>query len=155
MLTEADILPDSAKMAMLLEATGDIRAAERDLRDIENYRDRGVEGSGMLEGETWATWIKYWPRLKMPDLLPLKPNLITGIRQHRHRNEELANAREQVSALLRRYTDFVSGVQARWILLTIHADRYRLGTISGCAQAPREHGGRGRPSRATAAEGGC
>lgn len=35
---------------MVLEAAGDILTAERDLRDIELLRSRGVEGAGTLEG---------------------------------------------------------------------------------------------------------
>jgi hypothetical protein len=46
----SDLLPDSAKIAILLEAKGDIVAAERDLREIETLKQRGVEGSGNLEG---------------------------------------------------------------------------------------------------------
>jgi len=49
-LFEADLLPDATKVTMLLEAAPDIRAAERDLREIDLLRARGVEGSGILEG---------------------------------------------------------------------------------------------------------
>ena len=46
---EASILPDSSKVAILLEAAEDIRLGERDLRDIELLKHRGVEGSGDLQ----------------------------------------------------------------------------------------------------------
>lgn len=36
---------------MLLEAAADIKGIERDLREMEVLRERGVEGAGKLEGE--------------------------------------------------------------------------------------------------------
>ena len=47
----ADSLPDTTKVTILLEAAREIQSAERDLREIEQLRDRGVEGSGNLERE--------------------------------------------------------------------------------------------------------
>lgn len=49
---ESSLLPDSVKLAMILEAASDIRGAERDLREIEILKNRQVEGSGELERES-------------------------------------------------------------------------------------------------------
>lgn len=49
--TVYDDLPDAAKVAILVESKGDIISAERDLREIELLKQRGVEGSGNLERE--------------------------------------------------------------------------------------------------------
>ena len=46
---EASIIPDSSKIAILLEAAEEFRSGERDLREIELLKRRGVEGSGELE----------------------------------------------------------------------------------------------------------
>lgn len=42
-------LPDETKVALLVESRNEIIAAERDLREIELLKERGVEGSGNLE----------------------------------------------------------------------------------------------------------
>ena len=47
---ESDLLSDETKLTILLEAAEDIRLAERDLREIDLLKARGVEGSGSLEG---------------------------------------------------------------------------------------------------------
>lgn len=49
---EASGMPDQAKVALLVESRGEIVHAERDLREIELLRERGVEGSGALERES-------------------------------------------------------------------------------------------------------
>lgn len=46
---EASGISDQAKIALLVESKGDIVRAERDLREIELLKERGVEGSGDLE----------------------------------------------------------------------------------------------------------
>lgn len=52
--SEWDIVPDAVKVTMLLEAAEDIKRIERDLRDVEVFKTRGVEGSGELESELIA-----------------------------------------------------------------------------------------------------
>lgn len=49
---ESSLLPDSVKLAMVIEAASDIRGAERDLREIEILKSQQVEGSGELERES-------------------------------------------------------------------------------------------------------
>lgn len=48
---EASGISDQAKIALLVESRGDLISAERDLREIELLKERGVEGSGDLERE--------------------------------------------------------------------------------------------------------
>ena len=50
-MTQADLLPDTVKLAMVLEAAWDIKAAERDLREVEVLRSRGADGAGSLESQ--------------------------------------------------------------------------------------------------------
>lgn len=50
-LSESDLLPDSTKLTMIMEAAGDIKHAERVLRDIELLKKQEVEGSGKLHGQ--------------------------------------------------------------------------------------------------------
>ena len=49
-VTEADLIPAGVKSTMVLESAKDIHALERDLRKVENYKERGVDGAGELEG---------------------------------------------------------------------------------------------------------
>ncbi|RSH91472.1 hypothetical protein EHS25_009771 [Saitozyma podzolica] len=90
-ITPSDLLSDEVKLAMVLEAAGDIRTAERDLRDIELLRSRGVEGAGTLE-----------------EVISLKSNLASGIRAAQSRGRDLGAARKQVGELLMRYNDYTS-----------------------------------------------
>lgn len=48
-LTGADLTP-GAKVTLILEAEQEIRALERDLRDIETLAERDVVGAGRLAG---------------------------------------------------------------------------------------------------------
>ena len=48
---ESELLPDSTKLTMVLEAASDIRHAERTLRDIEVLNQQGASGPGNLESE--------------------------------------------------------------------------------------------------------
>ncbi|WVR09637.1 hypothetical protein IAU60_006710 [Kwoniella sp. DSM 27419] len=90
-VTKADLLPDAAKIAMILEAAADIRGAERDLREIELLKQRGVDGSGQLE-----------------DLLPLRGSLIAAVDLQKERSTQIRQARQEVAGLLMRYNDFTS-----------------------------------------------
>ncbi|OXG83855.1 hypothetical protein C345_04188 [Cryptococcus neoformans A2-102-5] len=87
---ESSLLPDSVKLAMILEAASDIRGAERDLREIEILKSRQVEGSGELE-----------------QLLPLRPNLIQAMQEVSEESRQVEHARKNVGQLLLRYNDFV------------------------------------------------
>ena len=49
-LFESELLPDSTKITMLLEAAPDIRDVERHLREITLLTSRQVQGSGSLAG---------------------------------------------------------------------------------------------------------
>ena len=49
-ITDADLIPAIVKSTMVLEAARDIHALERDLRRVDNYKERGVDGAGELEG---------------------------------------------------------------------------------------------------------
>jgi hypothetical protein len=52
----SNLLSDATKLTMVLEAGEDVVYAERALREIDNLRERGVEGSGELECQChWAT----------------------------------------------------------------------------------------------------
>lgn len=95
---ESSLLPDSVKLAMILEAASDIRGAERDLREIEILKNRQVEGSGELE-----------------QLLPLRPNLIQAIQEVSEESDKVEDARRNVGQLLLRYNDFMSTVSELFI----------------------------------------
>lgn len=58
-LTESDLLPDSTKLTMVMEAAGDIKHAERVLRDIELLKKQEVEGSGRLHGQSLTRLLQY------------------------------------------------------------------------------------------------
>lgn len=47
-----DLIPDQVKVSILLESKFDLISAERDLREIEVLKHRGVDGSGDLESES-------------------------------------------------------------------------------------------------------
>ena len=51
-IRESDLLPDSTKLTMVMEAAGDIKHAERVLRDIDLLKKQEVEGSGKLQGQS-------------------------------------------------------------------------------------------------------
>lgn len=105
------MLPESAKIAILLEAKGDIVAAERDLREIETLQQRGVESIGDLEGMREACmdrWTFYAETIAA--LLPLKPEVLAQAHAAKQRTDGVADARAQVAQLVRRHDDYVS----RW-----------------------------------------
>lgn len=54
-IAEYDLVPDKVKVTMLLEAAADIKGVERDLREVELLKGRGVEGAGELESESSQT----------------------------------------------------------------------------------------------------
>ncbi|KGB76624.2 hypothetical protein CNBG_2462 [Cryptococcus deuterogattii R265] len=95
---ESSLLPDSVKLAMVLEAASDIRGAERDLREIEVLKSRQVEGSGELE-----------------QLLPLRPNLKPAMKEISQESRKVEHARKNVGQLLLRYNDFMSTVSELFI----------------------------------------
>ncbi|KAL0247002.1 hypothetical protein I308_104034 [Cryptococcus tetragattii IND107] len=95
---ESSLLPDSVKLAMVLEAASDIRGAERDLREIEILKSRQVEGSGELE-----------------QLLPLRPNLKQAMQEISQESHIVEHARKNVGQLLLRYNDFMSTVSELFI----------------------------------------
>ncbi|OCF44491.1 hypothetical protein I317_01560 [Kwoniella heveanensis CBS 569] len=97
-LSESDLLPDRVKLSMVLEAAGDIRGAERDLREIDLLRKKGVEGSGSLE-----------------DLLPHRPLLIKAVKEAQTRSAELDRARRDVGQLLMRYNEFTNATSGLFV----------------------------------------
>ncbi|WVQ66722.1 uncharacterized protein L199_004911 [Kwoniella botswanensis] len=90
-ITESDLLPDAIKLTMVLEAYSDIKGAERDLREIDSLKNKDVQGSGNLE-----------------ELLPLKPNLISSLKQTQNTSRELSKLKKELSTLLGRYSEFTS-----------------------------------------------
>lgn len=47
----ADLVPAEVKATLVIEAAADIKATERNLREIEVLQQREVEGAGDLEGK--------------------------------------------------------------------------------------------------------
>ncbi|WWC95140.1 hypothetical protein V866_001994 [Kwoniella sp. B9012] len=90
-ITESDLLPDAIKLTMVLEAYSDIRGAERDLREIDLLKNKDVQGSGNLE-----------------ELLPLKPNLVSSLKQSQNTSRELSKLKKELNTLLGRYNEFTS-----------------------------------------------
>ncbi|WWD03915.1 hypothetical protein V865_001973 [Kwoniella europaea PYCC6329] len=90
-ITESNLLPDAIKLTMVLEAYGDIRGAERDLREIDLLKNKDVQGSGNLE-----------------ELLPLKPNLVSSLKQTQNTSRELSKLKKELNTLLGRYNEFTS-----------------------------------------------
>ncbi|WVO17117.1 hypothetical protein L204_104807 [Cryptococcus depauperatus] len=95
---ESDILPDSVKLAMILEAAIDIKNADKYLREVDVLRNKGVEGSGQLE-----------------EILALKPNLVKAVEQNRQERIELGEARQAVGSLMTRYNDFTSTISELFV----------------------------------------
>ncbi|KAK1922251.1 hypothetical protein DB88DRAFT_497673 [Papiliotrema laurentii] len=93
-----EVVPDAAKVSILVESRGDIIAAERDLREIQLLKDRGVEGSGNLE-----------------QLVRLRPQLSEQLSTSREKAQTVMKARTEVMALLRRYTEFTSTVSDMFV----------------------------------------
>ncbi|WWD19872.1 hypothetical protein CI109_104340 [Kwoniella shandongensis] len=100
-IREEDLLPDSVKLAMILEAAGDITTAERDLREVEILKGRGVEGSGDLE-----------------ELIPLRGELVKAMQESTKQGTELDKARNEVGHLLMRYNEFTD--TASELFLDLH-----------------------------------
>jgi hypothetical protein len=105
--TESDLLPDQVKLAMVLEAAGDVRSAERDLREIELLHARGVEGAGTLEGMPRCLANLVVMANVDPALLLFKGDLAQGMRRAETRGKGLDGARKEVGELLLRYNAFV------------------------------------------------
>lgn len=116
-IRESDLLPDSTKLTMVMEAAGDIKHAERVLRDIELLKKQEVEGSGQLHGRSYSPPRHTAERLSPCsdvltvtnlELLPYRGQLISGIQEEKENSVDLRNTRKEVNELLRRYNDFVS-----------------------------------------------
>lgn len=98
--TAAELLPDAVKLAMVLEAGWDIKAAERDLREVDTLRNRGADGAGHLE-----------------KMLPYKNDLMTALKASEARSEQLHKARRDVADLLNRYSTYTSAVSEMFLQL--------------------------------------
>ncbi|WVQ83657.1 hypothetical protein IAT38_005800 [Cryptococcus sp. DSM 104549] len=90
-IKEEDLLPDSVKLTMVLEAAEDVKGAEKGLREIELLKEKGAEGSGELE-----------------ELLALRPNLITALEGSQKQTTELDQVRQDVGQLLLSYSELTS-----------------------------------------------
>jgi hypothetical protein len=90
---------------MILEAAGDVKHAERTLRDIDLLNHQGAGGAGSLEREFI---VRLRSRAQEIELLPYRGELIKGLVDNRARSKEMSDLRKQVGDLLRRYNEFVS-----------------------------------------------
>ncbi|KAI9633823.1 uncharacterized protein MKK02DRAFT_38484 [Dioszegia hungarica] len=100
-IAEYDLVPDKVKVTMLLEAAADIKGVERDLREVELLKGRGVEGAGELE-----------------KLLPLRPQLLDRTRESQNQSQALSAARQQTTNLLVQYNEYTSALSE--LFLDIH-----------------------------------
>lgn len=119
---------------MVLEAAGDIRSAERDLREIELLRSRGVEGAGTLEGDSIRNLdagLECSLRLIRIEVISLNSNLASGIRAAQSRGRDLGAARKQVGELLMRYNDYVSCLRITQSPSLTSTDQYHVRPVSG------------------------
>ena len=91
------------KAALVLEAEADVRATERDLRELEALDKRGLAGAGTLAGHDALR----------PDLDKLRGELPGVVRSY-------AALEDRVTALLQRYGDHVRGRTA--LRLTAQVD---------------------------------
>ncbi|RXK40566.1 hypothetical protein M231_02218 [Tremella mesenterica] len=98
--SDSESLPDHTKLIMVLEASEDIKQAERGLREIDLLISKGVDGSGELE-----------------KMLPLKPEIVNAQKSSISRMEELRKVREEVNNLLRRYSTYTNTVSEMFIEL--------------------------------------
>jgi hypothetical protein len=160
-ITESDLLPDSTKLTMVMEAAGDIKHAERLLRDIELLKTQEVEGSGQLHGQypTYhspgtISYVSMYTGQGADDaeLLPYRGALIDGIEQVRGSSVDLLATRREVNELLRRYNEFVS---EHWSLSALRyarivaddVDKNSVGLVLRAASPYRNHGGIGLERR--------
>ena len=107
-VTESDLLPDSTKLTMILEAAGDIKHAERTLREIDLLNQQGAGGSGSLESMSYGVLCSEGKVSEQAGLLPYKGELVKGLEETQARSKEMKESRKRVIDLLRRYNEFVS-----------------------------------------------
>lgn len=108
-VTLADVVPDDAKVAIVVEAREDIKDAERGLREVEVLASRDVAGAGDLDSKFPRQGCSL-PNLQRltSEIVELRPVLEKGRERLATRREKLAVERRDVSALVERYSEFVS-----------------------------------------------
>lgn len=111
-MRESDLLPDSTKLAMVLEAAADIRHAERALRDIELLQKQEAHGSGRLHGaQPFCLLSPVHANLADgAELLPYRGALVNGIKDNQEKAVDLKTTKKEVYDLLRRYNEFVNPI---------------------------------------------
>ncbi|KAL7424538.1 hypothetical protein Q5752_000222 [Cryptotrichosporon argae] len=107
----ADFVGAHTRLALVLESARDIADAERQLREIDVLRARGVDGAGELEA-----------------VLPLRGNLALGQDRLLADEAALGALRTDVVDLLRRYGDYTAA--ASDMFLELHA---RLSALEDAA----------------------
>lgn len=84
--------------ALLQEMGPDIRAADRDLRDIDNLEKKGVTGAGRLE-----------------EYEPLLPRLATLLKDHKEDTLKYQALESRLSDVLERYTTHVDALSELFV----------------------------------------
>jgi hypothetical protein len=108
--------------AFLTEMEPDIRAADRDMREIGDLEKKGVTGAGKLAGlllpDTrfflFCSWCLLWVRFFLTDHEALQPRLDVLLDAYQ-KDFELATSLEQRTAsLMERHATHVRATYDRW-----------------------------------------
>ncbi|CAE7104661.1 unnamed protein product [Rhizoctonia solani] len=97
-LTPSEMTSVSDLEALLLESEPDIRAADRDLREIADLESRGVLDAG-----------------KLPDHEPLRPRVDALIQAHLEDLAKFESLEERIGALISDYSSHVDGLSELFV----------------------------------------
>ncbi|CUA72153.1 hypothetical protein RSOLAG22IIIB_00816 [Rhizoctonia solani] len=97
-LTPSETTSVSDLEALLLESEADIRAADRDLREIADLETRGVLDAG-----------------KLPDHKPLQPRVDALIQAHLEDLAKFEALEERIGALISKYSSHVDGLSELFV----------------------------------------
>lgn len=103
----------AAKVSLILEAESEIRALERDLREIEILDKRGVVAAGKLPGEwtvgqkcdVWHADVEHESRCA--EVQALHPELTSLKKTVQPPSSSYANLESRAATILDRYTEHV------------------------------------------------
>lgn len=92
--------------AFLTEMESDIRAADRDMLEIDQLNKKGVTGAGKLAGNTFNDLILH--SLTRTEYENLQPRLDAVLNLHQQNRERATDLEERIARLVERHATHVS-----------------------------------------------
>ena len=120
-----------AKASLILESENDIRATERELRELEALDRRGLAGAGHLAGETLLPYGSSQSLTPCPsEHEQLKPQLDDLLASLPALVESYAQTEDRVTRLLNRYNEYVRPLNCLHLPIKMLTKKMKVDTVS-------------------------